>query len=70
MAQLVKNPPAIGGTWVRSLGGEDSLEKGTATHSSIPAWRIQPMESKRVTDDSVAFTFIFHHWDKRQRVYQ
>ena len=39
-AQLVKNPPARQETWVRSLGWEDPLEKGTATHSSIPAWRI------------------------------
>ena len=35
MAQLVKNPPAMRETWVRSLGWEDPLEKGTATHSSI-----------------------------------
>ena len=40
MAQLVKNPLAMQETWVRSLGWEDSLEKGQATHSSIPAWRI------------------------------
>ena len=40
MAQLVKNPPAIRLTWVRSLGWEDPLEKGKATHSSILAWRI------------------------------
>ena len=40
MAQLVKNPPAIRETWVRSLGWEDPLEKGKATHSSILAWRI------------------------------
>ena len=40
VAQLVKNPPAIPETWVRSLGWEDPLEKGTATHSSILAWRI------------------------------
>ena len=33
VAQLVKNPPAMWETWVRSLGLEDSLEKGTATHS-------------------------------------
>ena len=38
--QLVKNPPAIWETWVRSLGWEDPLEKGKATHSSILAWRI------------------------------
>ena len=35
MAQLVKNPPAMQETWVRSLSGEDPLEKGKATHSSI-----------------------------------
>ena len=40
VAQLVKNPPAMRGTWVRSLGWEDLLEKGMATHSSILAWRI------------------------------
>ena len=40
VAQLVKNPPAMWETWVQSLGWEDSLEKGTATHSSILAWRI------------------------------
>ena len=40
VAQLVKNPPAMWQTWVRSLGWEDPLEKGKATHSSILAWRI------------------------------
>ena len=40
VAQLVKNPPAIQETWARSLGWEDPLEKGKATHSSILAWRI------------------------------
>ena len=40
VAQLVKNLPAMRETWVRSLGWEDPLEKGTATHSSILAWRI------------------------------
>ena len=40
MAQLVKNLSAMQETWVRSLSWEDSLEKGTATHSSILAWRI------------------------------
>ena len=47
MAQLVKNPSAMWETWVgkisglgRSLGGEDPLEKGMATHSTILAWRI------------------------------
>ena len=40
VAQIVKNPPAVWETWVRSLGGEDPLEEGMATHSSIVAWRI------------------------------
>ena len=40
VAQLVKNPPAMWGSWVRSLGWKDPLEKGNATHSSILAWRI------------------------------
>ena len=38
---MVKNLPAMQETWVRSLDGEDPLEKGVATHSSILAWEIQ-----------------------------
>ena len=57
VAQTVKNLPAREETWVCSLGWEDSLEKGMATHYSILAWRIsgteepgklQPMELQRV----------------------
>ena len=53
----VKNLPAMRETWVRSLGWEDPLEEGMATHSSILAWRIpwteepgrlQSMGSQRV----------------------
>ena len=40
VAQLVKNPPTVQETWVRSLGWEDPPEKGKATHSGILAWRI------------------------------
>ena len=40
MAQLVKNPPAMGETWVQTLGLEDALEKGKTSHSRILAWRI------------------------------
>ena len=40
MAQMVKNLPAMLEAWVRSLGWEDPLEEGMATHSSILAWRI------------------------------
>ena len=39
VGQMVKNPPAMRETWVRSLCWEDALEKGTATHSSTLAWR-------------------------------
>ena len=52
VAQLVKNPPAMREIWVQSLGWEDPLEEGKATHSSILAWRIpwtiQSMGSQRV----------------------
>ena len=43
MAQMVKNLPAMQETWFRSLGWEDPLEEGMATHSNILAWRI-PMD--------------------------
>ena len=60
MAQTVKNPPTMKEPRVRSRGGDDLLEKGTATHSSILAWRIswtegpgglQGQGSKRVGHD-------------------
>ena len=44
VAQRLKRLPAMQGTWVRSLGWEDPLEKEMATHSSILAWRIPWME--------------------------
>ena len=65
VAQIVKNLPAIQETWIWSLGQEDPLEKGTATHSSILAWRIprteepnglQSMGSQRVWHDWVLNT--------------
>ena len=43
VAQMVKHLPVMQETWVRSLGWDDPLEEGTATHSSILAWRI-PMD--------------------------
>ena len=60
VAQKLKHLPAMWETWVRSLGREDPLEKGMATHSSILAWRIpwaeepgglQSMGSQRVGHD-------------------
>ena len=44
VAQRLKHLPGMQETWVRSLGQEDSLEKGMATHSSILAWRISRTE--------------------------
>ena len=41
VAQRVKNPPAMRETEVRSLGWEDPLEEGMATHFSILAWRME-----------------------------
>ena len=40
MAQTVKTAPAMQQMWVKSLGGEDLLEKEMATHSRVLAWRI------------------------------
>ena len=62
---MVKNPPALQETWLRSLVGEDPLEKGMAPHSSILAWRLpwteepdglQSMESQRVRHNLMTCT--------------
>ena len=67
VAQRLKCLPAMRETWVQSLGWEDPLEKGMATHSSILAWRIpwreepgglQSMGSQRVRHDwAISFHF-------------
>ena len=50
VTQMVKNPPAVWEPWVQSLGWEDPLEEGMATHSSIVAWRSpMDMEAGRAT---------------------
>ena len=41
---MIKNLTAMWKTWIQSLGQEDALKKGTATHSSILAWRIPRTE--------------------------
>ena len=76
MAQAAKNMPAMQETWVQSLGHEDPLEKGMATHSSIPAWKIswteepgglqsmgpQRVEHNRATNTHfIAFFKRIHH---------
>ena len=63
VAQLVKNLPAMQETWVWSLGWQDPLEKGKATHPSILTWRIPWTVSsvglQRVKEDWATFTFTF-----------
>ena len=67
VAQMVKNLPAVWETWVQSLGREDPLEGGMATHSRILAWRsprteepggLQCMGSQRIGHDRVTNTFL------------
>ena len=74
MAQVVKNLPTMQETWVWSLGKEDPLEKGMATHSSILAWRtpcteepgrLQSMGSQRAGHDWTTHTdYIQPIWGK------
>ena len=74
VAQMVKNPTAVQETWVRSLGWEDPLEEGTATHSSILAWRIpvdrgawwqvHGIAKSRTRLSNFTFTFHFHALEK------
>ena len=58
-------------TWVRSMGWEDPLEKGTTAHSSILAWRIpwpiQSMGSRGVGHDWVTFTFTGKDWRQKKK---
>ena len=82
VAQLGKNLPTRRETWVWSLGWEDPLENGKATHSSIPAWRISwtvPTGSQRVGHDWATFTLtsgsvVQDHfpplkWDAKRRLF-
>ena len=59
-AQNVKNPPAMQETGIRSLGQEDSLKKGMATHSSILAWRI-PLTEEAGGLQSVGWQRVGHN---------
>ena len=75
VVQVVKSLPAMPETWVQSLGQEDPLEKGMATHSSILSWRIpwteepgklQSMGSQRVGHDWATNTHTHTHTHKVQ----
>ena len=61
VAQWVKNLPATQETWVQSLGWEDALEKGMATHSSILAWRIPWTEEPGVLQ-MMGSQKVRHNW--------
>ena len=61
VTQTVKNPPAMWETWVRSLGWEDPLEKGMATHSSILAGRI-PWTEEPGRPQSMGLQRVGHNW--------
>ena len=61
VAQTVKNLPAMQETQIQSLGREDPLEKGMATHSSIPAWRI-PRTEEPGGLQSVGRQRVRHDW--------
>ena len=67
MAQMVKNLPAMQETWVWSLGWEDPLEEGMATHSSIFSWRIlkaqEPGGLQFMGSQGVG-----HDWATKQRI--
>ena len=60
-AQLVKNPPAVQETWVRSLGREDTMEKEMATHSSTLAWKI-PWTEEPCWLQSMGLQRVGHDW--------
>ena len=68
-AQMVKNPPAMRETWVWSLGWEDPLEEGMATHSSIFAWRI-PMHRGSCGPQSMWCQGVRHNWATKQQQQQ
>ena len=61
VAQLVKNLPVMQETWIQSLDREDPLEKGTATHSCILAWRSHyTVHGVTESRTRATFTFTFH----------
>ena len=59
---MVKYPPAMQETWVRSLGRKDPLEKGVATHSSILAWE-NPMDRRACGLQSIMLHRVGHELD-------
>ena len=68
MSQIVENPSAMQRTQVRSLGGEDPLKKGMATHSSILAWRI-PWTEEPDGLQSMGLQRVGHNWATNPHAY-
>ena len=62
---VVKNPPAVHETWIRSLSQEDPLRKGMATHSNILAWRISWTEEPGGLQ-SMGSQSVEHDWESNQ----
>ena len=60
MAQIVTNLPAMQETQVQSLGQEDSLEEGIATHPNIPAWKISWTEEPGGLNNNKAILNYLH----------
>ena len=67
VAELVKNPLEMRETWVQSLGWEDPLEKGIATHSSILAWRIHGLYRSWGCKDSDTTEWLLLNQECRHR---
>jgi len=68
VTQIVKNPPAMWETWVRSLGWEHPLEKCMDIHSSIQAWRI-PWTEEPGGLLSMGLQRIKHDWASKHSIY-
>ena len=66
VAQMVKNLPAIQETWIQSLGQEDALQKGMATHSHILTWRI-PWTEEPGGLQSMGLQRVGHDWTQTTR---
>ena len=67
MAQLVKNLPALWESWIPSLGWEERLEEGMATHSRILTWRI-PMDKGACGLQSMVLQRVGHDWATKHTV--
>ena len=64
VAQTVRNPPAMQETWVRSLGWEESLKEGMATHSSILAWRSPMGRVHGIAKNRTRLSNFHYHYQK------